>query len=415
MDLLHNTVQPYAWGSRTALPELMGTPPTGAPQAELWMGAHAAAPSRVRRRHGPEPLDRIIARDPLRELGAPVLRRFGARLPFLLKLLAADAPLSVQVHPDSAQAEAGYRRENALGVPVDAPHRTYRDPHHKPEMIVALTPFRGLCGFRAPSRCADLLDALGVPELRGHADALRAEPEETALARVFTAFLDPPAGLLAAVTGAVAAAADRPGRHHADLRAYAEIARAHPGDAGLLPALMLRHIELRPGEALYLGAGVPHAYLAGLGVEIMASSDNVLRCGLTSKHVDAVELAAVVAFEAPPPRVLVPREGAAGEQVYPAPVDDFRLSRLRPRPGEPPLLLPGGAPQILLCTEGGARAEGPDGAVPLRPGGSAYVPAAEGVRVTGDGTVFRATVGLPPAASEQAPARGTGNETGDRT
>ncbi|WP_236243488.1 mannose-6-phosphate isomerase, class I [Streptomyces sp. CC228A] len=413
MDLLRNTVQPYAWGSLTALPQLMGTAPTGAPQAELWMGAHPAAPSLVVRPHGPEPLDRVIARDPVRQLGAPVLRRFGSRLPFLLKLLAADAPLSVQVHPDPAQAEAGYRRENALGVPVDAPHRTYRDPHHKPEMIVALTRFRGLCGFRPPRDGADLLDALAVPALRAHADILRAGPEEAALAEVFTAFLDPPAGLLSAVADAVAAAAGRSGPYGEDVRAYAEIARAHPGDAGLLPALMLRHVVLRPGEALYLGAGVPHAYLSGLGVEIMASSDNVLRCGLTSKHVDAAELAAVVAFEATPPRILVPREGAAGEQVYPAPVDDFRLSRLRLRAGEPPLLLAGGAPQILLCTEGGIRAEGPGSAVALRPGGSVYAPAAEDVRITGEGTVFRATVGLPPApaAVQRTPSAGAENAT----
>nr|WP_319020132.1 hypothetical protein [Streptomyces sp. C8S0] len=159
---------------------------------------------------------------------------------------------------------------------------------------------------------------------------------------------------------------------------------------------------------------MPHAYLAGLGVEIMASSDNVLRCGLTSKHVDAVELAAVVAFEAPPPRVLVPREGAAGEQVYPAPVDDFRLSRLRPRPGSRRCSSRAAHPRSCCARRA---VHGPRGrTAPCRSGpGSAYVPAAEGVRVTGDGTVFRATVGLPPAASEQAPARGTGNETGDRT
>ncbi|MFE1546360.1 mannose-6-phosphate isomerase, class I [Streptomyces sp. NPDC058718] len=399
MDLLSNTVQPYAWGSRTAIPGLMGTPPTGEPQAELWMGAHPAAPSRVDRGHGPLPLDRVIGSDPATELGAPTLRRFGPRLPFLLKLLAADTPLSLQVHPDPAQAEAGFALEIALGVPLDAPHRTYRDPHHKPEMIVALTRFHGLCGFRSARQCADLLDALAVPALRPHAEALRTRPEEIALAEVFTAFLSPPEGLLDTVTEAVTAAAAHVGPHQKDFLCYAEVARAHPGDAGLLAALMLRRVELGPGEALFLGAGVPHAYLSGLGVEIMANSDNVLRCGLTSKHVDAAELVRVVRFSALPSRVLTPRE-RAGEEVYPIPVDDFRLSRFRLRGAERPRPLPAGVPQIVLCVEGAVRVTSVATGDTLRigPGQSLYVPAAEAVSLAGEGTVFRATVGIEVAS-----------------
>ncbi|GGU46772.1 mannose-6-phosphate isomerase, class I [Streptomyces lavendofoliae] len=394
MDLLTNTVQPYAWGSTTALPELMGTPPTGEPQAELWMGAHPAAPSRVERDGHTLPLDRVIAADPARELGSAGLRRFGPRLPFLLKLLAADAPLSLQVHPDLAQAAAGFAVENALGVPVDAPHRNYRDGHHKPEMIVALTPFDGLCGFRAPRGCADLLDRLDVPGLRPFGAALRDGDDEAALREVFTAFLSPPAGLVGEVTGAVAREAAREGPHRADLGAYLAIARAHPGDPGLLGALMLRYVRLAPGEALHLGAGVPHAYLSGLGVEIMASSDNVLRCGLTSKHVDPDELLKVVRFSALPTPVLVPR-AEGDEQVYPAPVDDFRLSRLvlttplRPRPLAP------GAPQILLCTQGEAHVASAGASLTIGPGRAVYVPAWERVAVSGRGTVFRATVAVP--------------------
>ncbi|MFF5970557.1 mannose-6-phosphate isomerase, class I [Streptomyces sp. NPDC012769] len=399
MDLLSNTVQPYAWGSRTAIPSLMGTPPTGEPQAELWMGAHPTAPSRVDRGHGSLPLDRVIGSDPATELGAPTLRRFGPRLPFLLKLLAADAPLSLQVHPDSAGAEAGFALENALGVPLDAPHRTYRDSHHKPETIVALTSFRGLCGFRSPPQCADLLDALAVPALRPHVEVLRTRPEETALAEVFTAFLSPPEGLLGAVTEAVTTAVAHAGPHQKDFLCYAEVARAHPGDPGLLAALMLRRVELRPGESLFLGAGVPHAYLSGLGVEIMANSDNVLRCGLTSKHVDAAELLRVVRFTALPGRVLTPR-AQAGEEIYPIPVDDFRLSRFRLSGAERPRPLPAGAPQILLCVEGAARVTSAATGDTLRigPGRSLYVPAAEAVSLAGGGVVFRATVGIEAAS-----------------
>ncbi|MFC8764560.1 mannose-6-phosphate isomerase, class I [Streptomyces sp. NPDC057193] len=392
MDLLLNTVQPYDWGSVTALPRLMGTAPTGEPQAELWMGAHPAAPSQVRRADRTLPLDRVIAADPLAELGAATLRRFGPRLPFLLKLLAADAPLSVQVHPDPAQARAGHAREDALGVPPDAPHRTYRDAHHKPEMIVALTRFRGLCGFRAPRQCADLLDALDVPALSPYAGTLRALPEAQALADVFTAFLRPPAGLVGAVTEAVEAAAARPGPRREDLAAYATVARAHPGDPGLLAALMLRLVVLEPGEALFLGPGIPHAYLSGLGVEIMASSDNVLRCGLTSKHVDAAELLTVVRFTATPTPVLTPR-GKDGEEVYPAPVDDFRLSRFALRADGPARRLAAGSPQILLCVDGEASVDAAAGPVRFGPGRSVYVPATAEVTLTGAGTVFRATVG----------------------
>lgn len=410
VDLLSNTVQPYAWGSRTAIPSLMGTPPTGRPQAELWMGAHPAAPSRVDRGHGPLPLDRVIGSDPATELGMPTLRRFGPRLPFLLKLLAADAPLSLQVHPDSARAEAGFALENALGVPLDAPHRTYRDPHHKPEMIVALTRFRGLCGFRSVRQCADLLDALAVPALRPHVEVLRTRSEETALAEVFTAFLSPPEGLLGTVTEAVTTAAAHVGPHQKDFLCYAEVARAHPGDPGLLAALMLRRVELRPGEALFLGAGVPHAYLSGLGVEIMANSDNVLRCGLTSKHVDAAELVRVIRFGALPGRVLTPRE-RAGEEVYPIPVDDFRLSRFRLRRAERPRPLPAGVPRIVLCVEGAARVTSVATGDTLRigPGQSLYVPAAEAVSLAGEGAVFRATVGTG-AAADAPPGPREGDE-----
>ncbi|MET9674826.1 mannose-6-phosphate isomerase, class I [Streptomyces sp. NPDC006482] len=397
MDLLLNTVQSYDWGSTTALPRLMGAEPTGEPQAELWMGAHPAAPSQVRRAQGLLPLDRIIAADPEAELGAAALRRFGPRLPFLLKLLAAEAPLSVQVHPDRAQAEAGFALEDALGVPLGAPHRNYRDAHHKPEMIVALTAFRGLCGFRTPLQCADLLDALRVPALRPHVDDLRTLPEASALEQVFTAFLRPPTGLglVGTVTDAVVAAAAGQGPYQADFAAYAEVARAHPGDPGLLPALLLRYVELQPGDALFLGAGIPHAYLSGLGVEIMASSDNVLRCGLTSKHVDAAELVKVVRFTAMPTRVLRPRE-EAGEEVYPTPVDDFRLSRFRLSAAGAARRLGAGAPQIVLCTEGGAELASVGGVLRLGPGQSAYLPAAAEASLKGTGTVFRATVASPP-------------------
>ncbi|MFH8991072.1 mannose-6-phosphate isomerase, class I [Streptomyces sp. NPDC017940] len=389
MDRLTNTVRPYAWGSTTAIPELLGTEPTGEPQAEMWMGAHPGAPSRTER----GPLDEVIDEDPARELGPRAVAKFGPRLPFLLKILAAGAPLSLQVHPNREEAADGYEDEQRRGVPVDAPHRNYKDANHKPELICALTPFDGLCGFRAPDDAAELLSGLGVDSLVPYVDLLHAKPEESALREVLTAVLTADPDDMAKTVAAAAAAAERIGGVYAP---YAAIARDYPGDPGVIAAMLLNHVRLQPGEALFLGAGVPHAYLDGLGVEIMANSDNVLRCGLTPKHVDVPELLRIVRFEATDPGVLrpvaTPAAAAAGtpggEEVYDTPTDEFRLSRFVLTEGAAAHDLTAGTPQILLCTAGTARA----GDIALSPGQSVFVPAGEKAEVSGTGTVFRATV-----------------------
>ncbi|MFJ4624737.1 mannose-6-phosphate isomerase, class I [Streptomyces sp. NPDC088812] len=381
MYRLDNTVRPYAWGSPTAIPHLLGVEPNGEPQAEMWMGAHPGAPSRTDR----GTLLDVIEADPRAELGTAAVTRFGPRLPFLLKVLAAGAPLSLQVHPDLAQARAGYEDEERRGVPVDAPHRNYKDANHKPELICALTEFDGLCGFRAPTRAADLLDGLGVDSLKPYADLLRARPAEAALREVLTAILTADPDEMTRTVTAAAAACDRLGGDHAP---YAGIAHHHPGDPGVIAAMLLNHIRLQPGEALFLGAGVPHAYLSGLGVEIMANSDNVLRCGLTPKHVDVPELLRIVRFEPGDPRVLRPEAGPDGEEIFETPIDEFRLSRYVLPAGTAPHDLTLATPQILLCTAGTVRAGDHD----LTPGHSTFVPAGEKAEVSGPGTVFRATV-----------------------
>jgi mannose-6-phosphate isomerase len=397
VDLLANTVQPYAWGSRTAIPDLLGTPPTGEPQAELWMGAHPSAPSLVDRGAGPVPLDELIQADPRAELGEAAVARFGARLPFLLKVLSAAAPLSLQVHPNLAQAREGYEAEEERGIAIGAPHRNYKDTNHKPEMICALVPFQGLCGFRPPAETADLFESLGVDALKPYADTLRGKPEDQALREVFTAVLTADRDLVAETVARAAEAAGRLGAAGGGFAsactAYASLAESYPGDPGVLAAMLLNHVTLQPGEALYLGAGVPHAYLSGLGVEIMATSDNVLRCGLTPKHVDVPELLRVVDFRGSDPGVLRPAPDGEGEEVYPAPVDDFRLSRYVV--ADTPRRLDGRTPQILLCVEGEAGlrdARGED--LLLRRGESAYLPAGSEVTLTGRTTVFRATVSV---------------------
>ncbi|WP_184577843.1 mannose-6-phosphate isomerase, class I [Streptomyces zagrosensis] len=406
MDRLANTVRPYAWGSTTALPELLGTAPTGAPQAELWMGAHPGAPSRVDRGAGPIGLNEVIAADPDTELGPEAVRRFGERLPFLFKVLAADTALSLQVHPNLDQARAGFADEEERGVPIDAPHRNYKDANHKPELICALTPFDGLCGFRAPAEAADLLAGLEVDSLKPYVDILRAMPDTDALREVLTAVLSAEHEAMAKTVAEATAAAERlaaaDGPHSAAYAAYVTVAHSFPGDPGVIAGMLLNYVQLQPGEALYLGAGIPHAYINGLGVEIMANSDNVLRCGLTPKHVDVPELLRVVKFESTPPGVLRPEADADGEELYVAPIDEFRLSRYVLATGATPRLLTAGAPQILLCTAGSVSLRIPQAAkatataseLHLAAGESAYVPASETVELAGEGTIFRATLAI---------------------
>ncbi|QMU67861.1 mannose-6-phosphate isomerase, class I [Streptacidiphilus sp. P02-A3a] len=422
MDRLTNVIRPYSWGSRTALPELLGTEPTGEPQAELWMGAHPGAPSTLDRGNGPRPLDAVIDANPEGELGTETLARFGPTLPFLLKILAAGEPLSLQVHPDLARARSGFADEEARGIPLDAFGRNYKDANHKPELICALGDFVGLCGFRRPAETARLLEALAVPALLPLARVLREQPEAEALRAALTAVLTTDAETMATTvrqtTEALAQAAkaveagdltgsalaELPASIQSSLGSYAAIGRFYPEDAGVVAALLLNHIRLASGEALFLGAGIPHAYLNGLGVEILANSDNVLRCGLTPKHVDIPELLEVVDFRSTDPDILRPvlLPDADGEELYSAPIDEFRLSRFTLGGAAPQhRRVSGATPQILLCTEGTAVLTDAEGsAITLHPGESAFVPAGGPDPLIGSAvadtrsTVFRATVSV---------------------
>lgn len=370
---LTTPVRPYDWGSVTALPELLGTEPTGRPQAELWAGAHPAAPSSA----GGTPLNVLIDADPETMLGRPSVERFGPALPYLLKILAVEKPLSLQVHPTMAQARSGFAAEEERGVPVDHFTRSYKDPYHKPEMVCALTDFHGLCGFRDPADTAALLEDIGVPELRPWIKTLRNEPPSQALRTVLEEMLDESSRpIQAAVEPALTSV-------------YAEIARAHPGDPGVLAALLLNHVELKPGQALFLEAGVPHSYLGGLAIEVMANSDNVLRCGLTGKHVDVPELMRVVNFV---PSVPCRVEPAAGFRYCPD-ADEFSL--IRHDLADDPEDLPSGLPQTLLCLEGEAHLT-TDRTLTLSRGQAAFIPAAApAARLTGRGVLYRVAPAIP--------------------
>lgn len=393
MFLLDNPIRPYAWGSKTAIADLRGTAPSGRPEAELWMGAHPGSPSTVLTGAGPQSLLDRIAAAPEHELGAKVYGAFGARLPFLLKVLAAEQPLSLQAHPDPEQAAAGFAAENAVGVPLDAPHRNYKDGDAKPELITALTPFVAMVGFREPAQTLAVVDRLDVPALSAAFAPLRDRPPAEAVEAVFTALLNAPEPDRRPLVGAVL---DECREHPADPDAglLLELAAHHPGDIGVVAALLLNRVELTPGEAIYLPAGNLHAYVRGLGVEILANSDNVLRGGLTVKHIDVAELTKVLDFRPAPVEILGPVAEPGGEAVFPTPATEFRLSRIE-LAGEPGVLLAPRGPQVLLCVDGAVRAVGDSGAVELARGQSAYSGADDGeVTLSGRGMVFRATSGL---------------------
>jgi mannose-6-phosphate isomerase len=397
MYLLENTIQNYAWGSRTTIAELVGRPvPSARPEAELWMGAHPSAPSELEVAGTKLRLDDWIAGDPEGVLGRAVAERFGPRLPFLLKVLAADRPLSLQAHPNQAQAEAGFSAERARGVPLSDPTRNYKDRHHKPELLCALGPFHALCGFRHVTESLRLFDELAIPALNPYLEGLRAKPNAEGLRSLVGALLHAGREVQRKLAEATAAACARQGSAAEFAAEYSwgvRIAELYPEDVGIVTALLLNLIRLEPGQAVYLPAGNLHAYLEGAGVEIMANSDNVLRGGLTPKHVDVGELLAILDFESMEPTALLPEPVAPGELAYATPAPEFRLSQLDVEPTRAFVASDRAGPEILLVVSGGVHAESDQSGLDLSRGQSAFVPAsAGGIRITGQGRVFRARV-----------------------
>ncbi|GGM20455.1 putative mannose-6-phosphate isomerase ManA [Micromonospora sonchi] len=386
MEALYGPIKDYAWGSRSAIAELQGRPvPSDGPEAELWLGSHPGAPAVVERDGLRVALTEVIAADPDGWLGRRVIDRFGSRLPFLLKVLAAEAPLSLQAHPDAAQARAGYAADQARTTG----HRNYVDPFHKPELLVALGPMEALCGFRDPAISAAVLAGFGVPELGPVLDALGAGP--AGLAEAVRLLLTWPAaeraGLVAAVRAAAVAGPD------AELVAL--LAEAYPADPGVLVALLLNRVRLAPGEAIWMPAGNLHAYLRGTGVEVMAASDNVLRGGLTPKRVDVPELLRVLRFEVLDQPVMPPRQAAGGVVTWPVPVEDFALHRVTVADDRPKVTLAVPGPRVVLCTSGGVTVDDGVGSVTLTMGHTAVGSADAGsLTVTGTGTAYVATSGL---------------------
>ncbi len=390
--VLENPIQNYAWGSRTAIAELLGRPtPSERPEAELWIGAPPKAPSRIAEPAGLGTLDAAIQDDPVGLLGADVCDRFGNELPFLFKVLAAAEPLSIQAHPNQEQARGGWNRENAEGVPLDAPRRNYRDPNHKPELVCALTPFVALKGFRPLDETVRALERLARPELSEAVGRVARERDASALRALFARLMTLEPEERAPILKRALAEA---GRRSSDpgWRWVKRLLEKYPGDVGALAPLYLNLVTLEPGEALYLAAGELHAYLEGTALEIMANSDNVLRGGLTPKHVDVQELMATLVFEAQEAAVLKPSAPGPGETSFVTPAREFELGFVELSPGRAHSAA-GGRLEILLQLSGSARLKANGRETALERGRAVLVPAASSSYVLeGSGRLARARV-----------------------
>jgi mannose-6-phosphate isomerase len=391
VELLEGTVRPYAWGSRTHIAALLGEPvPSPHPQAELWLGAHQDAPSKlVEHGTGRTLLDALSA-DPEGAFGPDRAGRWQGRLPFLLKVLAADEPLSLQTHPSAEQAAAGFAKEEAAGVAQSAPERNYRDPLPKPEILCALEEFHALAGFRDAAVTVRLLRALEVEALSHHTELLAAQPGPDGLRALFTTWITLPQRtvdeLVPALLDGCVRLAKTPGSPGApggeferEVRTLLDLGERYPGDAGVLAALLLNRVVLAEGECLFQPAGSPHSYLSGCGVELMANSDNVLRAGLTPKHVDVPELLRILDFRCGPPPVIRPRVDGP-RAVFDAPSEHFRLVRLDVGPDDGPVELGIDGPRIVLVVRGDAQLHDATGrSVALAQGRAAWAPATDGV------------------------------------
>lgn len=386
MQKLINSVQNYGWGSTTALTELYGIAnPQGLPMAELWMGAHPKSSSKVQDADGTiRVLRDIIDADKTTLLGEGVAQRFG-ELPFLFKVLCADQPLSIQVHPNKQASEIGFARENSAGIPLDASNRNYKDPNHKPELVFALTPFLAMNAFREFSEIVALLQPVaGAHTAIAH---FLQEPDGERLSQLFASLLnmqgDEKNRALAILKAALNSQQGEPWQ---TIRAIAEF---YPDDSGLFSPLLLNVVKLNPGEAMFLFAETPHAYLRGVALEVMANSDNVLRAGLTPKYIDIPELVANVKFIAKPADELLTQPHKHGSELnFPIPVDDFAFSLYDLSVQETVIAERSAA--ILFCVEGEAVLHQGDQRLVLKPGESAFVSYDEpSVAVSGVGRLAR--------------------------
>ena len=384
--------QRYPWGTKDAIPALLGRATDGQPWAEQWFGAHPLGDSPT---PGGSTLSEHLAQDPDR-LGKVSLMTFGRRLPFLVKVLSAASPLSLQAHPTRPQAREGHARESLLGIPLNAPERSFKDDWPKPETIVALTSFEALVGFRDPLVTAQLFEALGVGDaLASVIGPLRDRTGSPALQEVFldVLSLDDRRHLVDEVLGAAVNHLDAPGELGVFARTAVEIDEFFPSDPGILAALLLNRFSLEPGQALALSPGVMHSYLRGTCIEVMANSDNVLRGGLTGKHIDVDALLHVVDFTPGPSDVLLP-SGSDGTYIYPTSFEEFELWLLQPTDGDTLQVPREDSGRICLVASGSFELTGDSDPIVLTAGHAVFVAAEEVVVAQGEGRLFVAATGV---------------------
>lgn len=410
MKLLQGRIRDYAWGSLNAIPGLFGFGAAEQPVAELWMGAHPSAPSFLAEDctlgvYAPDVESGIdsrltlldaIQQSPEEMLGSDVVTRYGPHLPFLLKVIAPARPLSLQVHPSLTQAHEGFAREDAAGMDRACPERSYPDANHKPEMAYAITRFEAIVGFRSPRRILSVLAGLDTALTDAIYRCINNAPNAEGVRSAFAALLAQETRPLAQAVGDVVAAVVRRAEAGGSPSPRADaivrkLATYYPGDPGVVASLLLNPVTLQPGEALFTPAGTVHAYLEGLAVEVMASSDNVLRAGLTTKHIDVPELLNVISTVAAPPIRIAPERISAVQSTFYVPVDDFELSVIELRDAQKKESVRGYGPRIILCLRGAVEMWARDRRIVVNKGQAVFVEAADGpITVRGAGLLVQA-------------------------
>ena len=398
IGLLQNVIQEYAWGSKTAIPNLLGQPtPAEQPQAELWMGAHPKAPSQVLCEGRWRSLLEVIQENPEEILGEKTASRFANKLPFLFKVLAAARPLSIQAHPNLDQATRGFDRENELRIPVEASHRNYKDDNHKPEIICALTPFWALRGFRKVKEILELLETIQPPSMLEELILFRSQSNQVGLREFFKQLMTMEVRRQRRIVAEAVSKARKRANDDPVWKWMLVLNQEYPGDIGVLSTVLLNLIRLSPGEAMYLPAGELHAYLEGTGIELMANSDNVLRGGLTPKHVDVQELLNILSFADSDVHIVSPESLDAGETIYQTETAEFVLSVITVKEKTPFQSSRNRSVEIMICTEGEAKVEDLVNRERIRlgKGVSFIVPAAVGhYQIEGNATLYKAAVPL---------------------
>jgi mannose-6-phosphate isomerase len=387
---LENTIQEYAWGDKHSISTLLGiSNVAGKPQAELWMGAHPKCPSILMNGQEKIPLDKFISRSPLSSLGELTVKKFG-KLPFLLKVLAAGEPLSIQAHPNLDQAKNGFERENQQKITLDAFNRSYKDDNHKPEIICALTIFHAMNGFRPIDQIVSNLELIQNNFLKKLVEVLRENTPTNGLKLFFELLMRCDESDKKAVLNSACAVAKN--NHELAFEWVLKLNKQYPGDIGALCPLFLNVITLQPGEAMFLEAGRLHSYLQGVGIELMANSDNVLRGGLTPKFVDIDELLKVLKFEVSNLQILKPK-GFLSEKFFPDFVDEFSLSGIDISDVVDYEMAQNKKPSILICTEGKGRFFDGKDFISFEKGQTFFIPADQLiVKISGKGHLYRATV-----------------------